>query len=230
MLKKTVLNIPVAMEEYAKSHGAQKEILKDQTPPSCPKCGKLMKLRKNNKTNSNYFGCNDFNCRGSKSLTYEWFYVGELPIELEDFIIHNKPTSYKQSPQCPLCGGQMQLKQKSIRNTEFWSCMGYPSCKGIRKSDIPFSSSNFNKPSEYTKKQTIKTNNDKTLIPTQIPINHTVLIEFLELASDVLGDIRNAEKWLTTPKLTLLNKRPIDILDTTDGQSKIKAMLDTLHK
>lgn len=36
-------------------------------------------------------------------------------------------------PSCPICGSRMQFKDKKNYGFNFWGCINYPSCKGIRK-------------------------------------------------------------------------------------------------
>lgn len=64
-----------------------------------------------------------------------WYFSGGIvPIELEDF----QPKAVKPREQittwCPICGGQMVLRQSKIGNV-FWGCMVYPRCHGSRSVD-----------------------------------------------------------------------------------------------
>jgi putative toxin-antitoxin system antitoxin component (TIGR02293 family) len=46
-----------------------------------------------------------------------------------------------------------------------------------------------------------------------------------ELASEVLGNQDEAERWLAAPALALDRRRPIDLLQSSEGSDLVKALL-----
>ncbi len=88
--KKHILVISPAVEEYATAHGAQLADYVGEHPPKCPECDGGMNLKQQGtQKNSKYWRCTNYHCKGTHTYQPEWFFVGDVPAELEELV--NKP-------------------------------------------------------------------------------------------------------------------------------------------
>lgn len=219
--KKHILVVSPAVEDYALSHGAQIADFSGEQPPTCPECDSHMNLKQGTQKNSKYWNCSKFGCKGTHTYQPEWFYIGEIPAEIEELVF--KPPivvdQQARAPQCPKCGGQMKLKSTRDGNREFWSCMGYPVCNGTRNALAVLDAQLMDKPVPIT----------SSTKPTSAFVNPEVT-KLIKYSISVLGSEKAAKRWLSTPNVYQLEgKTPFEVLTTSAGRIKVRAMLKTLY-
>lgn len=219
--KKHILVVSPAVEEYALSHGAQIADFSGEQPPSCPECDSRMNLKQDTQKRPTYWSCSKFNCKGTHTYQPEWFYVGEVPAEIEELVF--KPAIVvdlqARAPQCPKCGGQMKLKSTRDGNSEFWSCMGYPVCNGTRNAMAVLDAQMMDKPVAIASSTNATSQFDNTEV-----------VELIKHSITVLGSENAAKRWLANPNVyQLKGKTPFEALTTPEGRIKVRAMLKTLY-
>lgn len=218
--KKHILVVSPAVEEYALSHGAQLADYAGEQPPVCPECNSGMNLRQGTQENSKFWSCSNSRCRGTHTYRPEWFFVGDVPVELEE-LVYKPPVVVDlqaRAPQCPSCGGQMKLRSTRDGSRDFWSCMGFPACKGARNPAVVLDA-------ETEKKPVQKPSNNKATSLLGSP----KIVELIKYSIAVLGSENAAKKWLAKPNMYQLDgKSPFDVLATDEGRKKVRLMLKTL--
>lgn len=145
-----------------------------------------------------------------------WYCFEPVPFELDEFVDVTekiKKQSVEKYMQCPRCGGQMHLKPTRDGRV-FWSCMSYPRCKGSRSVD---------ETEDTHFKRVLKAvpDNDDTFISN----THQNFRELAELGLRELGHQKEFENWLTKPKIALNGKRPIEVINSDEGYSKVMDLL-----
>lgn len=216
--KRHSLNVPKAMSNYARSHGAQEEKENAQQEINCPACHAKMHLQTNHKNLNLFWRCSNYACNQTQDFDGGWFFIGLLPIELEEFSLEI-PTQIQssrrqRSPQCPRCRGGMQLRSRKDSKSEFWGCFNYPTCKGTVDAQL------------YLDQESAINNSQLKSDP---PPSKDALMSLMELAVGVLGSKHAVDRWFGTPKTyALKGKRPIDVVVTAEGREKIKAMLEEI--
>jgi len=112
---KAMRDFYIPFEKALESAGAEMANIKAGIPTDqrCPKCGS--KLLKRIGKNGLFYGCSSYpDCDHTEDL--------EKMEEPED------------APECPNCGATPMILRKGPFGP-FWSCPGYPKCKGIVKAD-----------------------------------------------------------------------------------------------
>lgn len=240
--KRYILDIPLAMEAFAESHGAKKGVEREHVSPSCPACDGKMRLRENRKNKIKFWSCLSVYCNATQDVPSEWYYEGILPFELEDFVCKAPPLDvgeHTRAPQCPVCGGQTKLRLNKKKNDEFWGCLSYPGCRGTinaqQQLDIEDLSTNTSA-GVVIKKPIVKMEigypknylGQKQKENPQLNCNPDVL-KLIELAINTIGSVGAVEKWMATPKIALKGKRPIDVIYTLGGRKIIRELLEALY-
>ncbi|WP_137890332.1 antitoxin Xre/MbcA/ParS toxin-binding domain-containing protein [Ramlibacter sp. 2FC] len=167
-------------------------------------------------------------------ISDEWFVWGEAPSEFFNLLPKPDRTLHRTpDPFCPRCGAHM-LKRVD-RNGEFWKCSAVrrkdclgrisleehldalPNSLPRHVADIYFQTEN-------------KKSKDRTGNPTQAePISpqlRQAIEAVLELSQAVLS--RNPIEWLTTVKVGLGYRKPIDLMTTVGGYQSVIALLNKL--
>lgn len=147
-----------------------------------------------------------------------WHIVGEVPLELEEFVIEsprkrNTPIKVK----CPICGSQMQIKESRTGNL-FWGCMTFPRCRGTRRLDEVDEEGGAKRLVDIAKQNIEDKRKD----------NDVEKAKVFAMALKVLGGEKNAERWFSTPKVGLNGKRPVDLWGTPEGRKLLVTMLESI--
>lgn len=150
-----------------------------------------------------------------------WYCFEPVPTELEEFAESRakltKPYDDKFI-QCPKCGGQMQIKPTRIGGV-FWGCMSFPRCKGSRSVDET--------EVQHFKKVLENLPDDQNNFVINTGLNY---IELYELGIKQLGNRKDFENWLTMSKVALKGKKPIEVIKTAEGYSKVIELLTTIYQ
>mgnify|MGYP001619372761 FL=1 len=219
--KKHILVVSPVVEDYALSHGAQIADFSGEQAPICPECSSSMHLKQGVQKNSKYWSCSKLGCKGKHTYQPEWFYVGEVPAAIEEFVL--KPAivvdQQARAPQCPKCGGQMKLKSTRDGKREFWGCMGYPVCDGTRNAIAVLDVQMMDKPVPIA--SNIKATSE---------FDNPEVTKLIKYSITVLGSEKAAKRWLSTPNIYQLEgQAPFQVLTTSAGRNKVRAMLKTLY-
>ena len=128
-----------------------------------------------------------------------------------------KPYDEKYT-QCSKCGGQMRIKHTRSGGV-FWSCMSYPICNGSGSVDET--------EDQYFKKvlETVPDNQNNLVMNTSQNYR-----ELYELGIIELGHQKSFENWLTKPKVALEGKKPIEVINTDVGYSKVMDLLRKINQ
>ena len=148
--------------------------------------------------------------------TIGWHVVGNIPIELDDFVIKApRSAGSTWTVQCPKCGGQMELKQ-SKKSEPFWGCMSFPTCRGTRSVDAIVTAQKTTRPPRATS--------------TPAPVDALIMAELVELTLQALKSPHKIKPWLNSPKFTLGGKTPIELLqEDPKNIEKIRMLLLHLY-
>lgn len=163
--------------------------------------------------------------------TGTWFFSGELPTELLEFVIEPIRTREPdQAPTCPVCGSVMCKRYNGADKSPFWGCPAYPRCKGRKRweygSATPLIdlaekalSPSGNTPSSRQPKLTKKDN------AAALKIRITRIIS---MAASLFGE-QSLEGWLHTPSGDLKGKTPFQLLATIDDCIQVEKILRQLQ-
>ncbi len=192
---RTYLNVEDGMHEYAKRHGASFDKQRQQ-----------------------------------------WFVIGEVPPELVNLVPKqpNKPANHIVAPACPRCGFHTVKLPNKKDGSMFWGCSQYrvSGCRG----SVDYE--------EYL--DTLGTKNSKSIIealqpdvpehinPTQAkrygiaevtPAVRAEIAEIATFAQKVFRSPQQSERWLTSPKVGLQGRTPIESMKSLDGCRQVKALI-----
>jgi len=111
--------------DLEKATEAMEKVGGEVTDEPCPTCGKPMVLRYSK--HGYFLGCSAFpQCKTTKPLEAEGDSVEESPAGSESF--NGEATAEASTPDCPLCGAPMVLRQS--RRGKFYGCSTFPRCRG----------------------------------------------------------------------------------------------------
>ena len=178
-----------------------------------------------------------------------WVVEGDVPPELESYVekverVRNHLA--ESTPQCELCGCQMLLRSSAYG--EFWGCSAFPRCKGkssvvadnydlctsehalsyVEESAVEFSSS-YTDPIHRSVDIVEK---PPTLVPKSAELSKEQANaveraqEIYDRATMLFGSRKAALAWLTSKKVGLSYKPPIDVMRTTNGCDLVEKLLD----
>jgi ssDNA-binding Zn-finger/Zn-ribbon topoisomerase 1 len=178
-----------------------------------------------------------------------WVVEGEVPPELESYV--EKPKRVRnhlaeRTPQCELCGCQMLLRNSTYG--EFWSCSAFPRCKGKRSVaaddyGLCMTGDEFS----YVEENAVQAqdNRDKsvdfsagvvekpgasTLKPAEAIKDQCNVVEraqgIYDRATQLFGSRKTALNWLTSIKVGLGHKSPVDVMRTTKGCDLVEKLLN----
>jgi hypothetical protein len=140
-----------------------------------------------------------------------WHYVGDVPVELEEFFIQTHRDLLKSVATvfCPKCGVKVKLElNANCGGVSLQKCRCISEQKNSLKTD-------------WSEHATI-TKNEKNRI-----LN--LINELQLLAIKQLKTSKRINEWLTTPKTGLEGKRPIDMLSNVSEIKKVRKLLLELH-
>lgn len=151
-----------------------------------------------------------------------WYYIGDfVPFELEDFVVKQDRQQSMWIRQCPKCGSQMKLRESKTGNI-FWGCMSFPSCLGTREIE-PEDENHLKQFGSLITNR--KKNSDHRTSMKSMPESKAWIAEKLLVA---LGNPEKIEKWLTTSKVSLGGRKPIELLGSKEGCEIVARMLEQL--
>ncbi len=171
---------------------------------------------------------------------HKWYVVGEVPPDLENLVpkAPNKKPDQVVAPSCPLCGFHTILRKNRVGLGDFWGCSQHfkSGCRGLVDYDdhldnldvrgVPtaFDALRRNSPAEKNKRPAEKEE------PRPIePALRLEIEEITKLAVEVLGGLHQSEKFLTTPKIGLQGKTPVDRMKTAEGCVEVKQLILSLR-
>ncbi len=153
-----------------------------------------------------------------------WCVDDVVPPELDEFVVRDVRTRQFQAlvaPRCALCSSNMNLKSNQS-GRKFWSCSGFPSCKGKKL----FDAGSFVHISELPAPckspiATIKASTKKAM-PSDVRKRVGKIIARAEV---LFGHPGATWRWLTLPKITLNHKTPLDTMIDLVGCKKVEKLL-----
>lgn len=168
----------------------------------------------------------------SRDSLKRWYCYEPVPPALENFVVQPvRQPEYEPSRFCPECGSSMVKRTNKTRGTQFWGCSNYPKCKGTIEIDHVISHAadmavkgldrSWNGAPDKKPESQNKT------VRKPHPLND-YWVAITKLAAEKCGGEAQAQRWMKTPKLSLKQKRPIDLLGTEEGCAKVAAMLHDL--
>lgn len=156
-----------------------------------------------------------------------WYVVGEVPVELEEFLIRSpRKRTENITVYCPQCGGQMKLKKSRAGNI-FWSCMLYPKCRGSRNVEDTGVDSEAKPIAEIVEPKTVNKNGANVEIKNGAEAE---IAQIVALALKELGSNGNVEAWFSSPKVALNGKRPFDVIRSAAGRKLLLKLLREINK
>ncbi len=156
-----------------------------------------------------------------------WYVSGETPIELLSFVPKLTRGAVPESfPSCPKCGATMVKRYRRTDGGAFWGCSQYPRCIGtvgwthnsvtLAKDalkpilDVPDSDSSRElKPSNVVEVSSLK----------------PYLERIISMATEKLGGVKAARRWLETPKVAFLGKKPLELMRSVEGCQRVEQSL-----
>lgn len=161
-----------------------------------------------------------------------WFVVGPVPRELLNYVPRPRNQRFQEAaPRCPLCGSPTRKLVNSAGNP-FWACVTYfkTGCPGVVDyldyldvveplakvgKFLPKLAGSLFGPSESP-----PDNNEKAPHPLKPRWQ-----EVVQEAGTVIGDDRQAVRWLYQPKVAFNYKTPLEMCGTEAGCDAVLKML-----
>lgn len=168
----------------------------------------------------------------SDRATGVWFVVGPVPRELLNYIPRTKNLLFQEvSPKCPLCGSPTRRLVNSVGNP-FWACVTYfkASCPGVVDYlDYLDAVEPLVKVGKFLPKVTGSLFGPAEPPPDKKENSANPLKsrwqEIVDEAGVVIGDDKQAVRWLYQPKVALNNKTPLEMCRTEAGCDVVLKML-----
>lgn len=159
-------------------------------------------------------------------VSRRWYVEGEVPAELQGLIPKqpNKP-KHIVAPSCPKCGFHMVLRT-SKTGQQFWGCSQFKNngCKGnIALEDHldSLESERLKSALDYIKSDAPPAHNAVSA-PSSLK---SEIERVVTLAAQIRGGVRQAERWLSTPKVALKGKTPAQLMATVKGCQQVERLL-----
>lgn len=167
----------------------------------------------------------------------KWYVDGEVPNALVGLIPKNRNKAvHIVAPSCPLCGSHMLERTRNRDSNQFWGCSRYPRCKGTLELEdyLDFLEQGGPKTvSDFLLSNDTETKSPSSNTKKRSSISPTLLIEVERIvmqAARVLGGTTRAEKWLSSPKVALKAKTPLEIMATEEGCRLIEKLLMSIQE
>jgi hypothetical protein len=166
-----------------------------------------------------------------------WFVVGPIPGELLNYVPQPKNQRFQEvAPSCPVCGAPTR-KRVNLSGNPFWSCVSYfkTGCPGVVDyldyldnleplesvgKYLPRVVGSLFGPSESPHETTERTPH---------PLKSRWQ-EIIKEAAAVLGDDKQAVRWLSQPKVTFKNRTPVEMCSTEAGCDAVLELLRDVWK
>lgn len=165
-----------------------------------------------------------------------WFVEGEVPIELLGLIPKKRnPSVHLVAPSCPLCGSHMVERVRKSDKQQFWGCSRFPACKGIVDYERYLESQDGDAPKalkEFLSSRVgdINANSKLRSTPSSMSFQQRMEVRrIVVLAAKVLGGVARAERWLSSPKVTLKGRSPIVIMGDEEGCLAVEKLLISIQ-
>lgn len=166
------------------------------------------------------------------SRTSTWFVVGPVPRELLNYVPRPKNQRFSEvAPSCPLCGSPTRRLINSAGNP-FWACVTYfkTGCPGVVDYlDYLDAVEPLAKVSKFLPKLA-----GSLFGPSEPPPDNNAKAphplkerwqEVVQEAGAVIGDEKQAVRWLYQPKMAFNNKTPLEMCGTEAGCDAVLKML-----
>lgn len=165
----------------------------------------------------------------------QWYVEGEVPHELLG-LIPKKPNKsvHIVAPSCPLCGCHMVQRPRRSDGYHFWGCSQHPKCKGVVALEDhlvcveplgPKSAADFLK-SSATGRSPLSKNVAAPALP---PALQHAVERVIALAEKILG-AKRVEKWLSSPKVTLKGRTPLELMTSAEGCYVVEKLLLSIQE
>lgn len=166
-----------------------------------------------------------------------WFVEGEVPNELLGLIPKKRnPSVHLVAPSCPICGSHMIERVRKSDKQAFWGCSRFPACKGIVDYERYWESQEREPPKavkEFLSSSIGGTKANATPRTTISPMSTQHRMEvrrIVVLAAKVLGGVARAEKWLSSAKVTLKGRSPLEMMGTAEGCLMVEKLLVSIQE
>jgi len=159
-----------------------------------------------------------------------WYVSGEVPMELLSFVPKLARGPVPESfPSCPKCGSMMVKRYRRTDGGAFWGCSQYPRCPGI----VDWTYNNVALAQDALKPILDVPDNDspRELKPSNV-VEVSSLKPYLErivsMATEKLGGVKAARRWLETSKVAFLGKKPLEVMRSVEGCQRVEQLLARL--
>lgn len=168
-----------------------------------------------------------------------WFVEGEVPNELLGLIPKKRnPSAHLVAPSCPICSSHMIERVRKSDKQPFWGCSRFPACKGIVDYERYLESQDGNVPKaikEYLGTSVggggTKANASSRTSSSSISLQHRMEVRrIVILAAKVLGGAARAERWLSSAKVLLKGKSPLEMMGTEEGCLLVERLLLSIQE
>ncbi|WP_412481121.1 antitoxin Xre/MbcA/ParS toxin-binding domain-containing protein [Azonexus sp. IMCC34839] len=166
-----------------------------------------------------------------------WFVDGEVPNELLGLIPKKRnPSVHLVALSCPLCGSHMVERVRKSDKQPFWGCSRFPACKGIVDYERYLESQDGEAPKavkEFLSTSVGDANANPKLRSTSSSMSlqrRMGVRRIVVLATKVLGGVARAERWLSSPKVTLKGKSPLEIMGDEEGCFAVEKLLISIQE
>jgi len=178
------------------------------------------------------------------ALKREWYVEGEVPPELLNLLPHQPNAAFEEvAPSCPKCQAVMVKRTNRKTGALFWGCSRYRpdgnGCPGRVDYEAWLA--------EQLKDTTGLVTDflDKKVAPAAVrsdnsrPANATITgddprvfrwAQLTELATRECGSTAQASRWMSTAKVALRGKTPLEAMKTEEGCDAVEALLRQLNQ
>lgn len=169
--------------------------------------------------------------------TGTWYVVGKIPAELQNYVPRPENKRFNElAPPCPSCGGPTR-KVIGHGGQPFWSCVANrrAGCRGVvNYLDYLDAVAPVVKVGAFLPKVVGSLFGPAESPTTSAPKGPHPLKEkwreIVQEAATVLGDDKQAVRWLFEPKLAFKNKAPVEMCGTDAGCRAVVELLRDVWK
>lgn len=177
------------------------------------------------------------------ALNRQWYVGDEVPPELLNLVPHQPNPAFEEiAPSCPVCQASMVKRTKRTTGAYFWGCSRYRpdgnGCSGHIDYEKWLSEQLKGKPGHVT--DYLRKNDPPSPVRREesrqanahIPGDDPRVFrwaQLTEIATRECGSAAQASRWMSTPKVALRGKTPLEAMKSQEGCDAVEVLLKQLN-